>query len=399
MRRRHLTTIALACASTLASPLAGPLAAQRGAPAIPNHALTRTDAHHAEPFTTVSGVRELADGRVVVVDRGEKSIQLLDLTRGTATRLGREGGGPNEYRQPTLAFPMPGDSTLVFDMGNMRYMVVASDGAVVRTFSTIDPQSGSMRLLLARAADGAGNIYFLDRGLSMTPGGAAPVAQDSGTVLRYDPRTGQTAEVARVGLPNTQINASGSANQRQVMVRSVPFSAQDDWTAGLDGRIAVVRTNPYRVEWVAPSGQRVVGPTVAYQPLKVTEKDKEAWRQQSQAPGAGFRVVVGGSAAGGQAPAPMTTTARVAEPDRWPEVKPPFLGNAATVATDGRLWVQRTTAAGDAPRFDVFDSFGKVVANVTLPAATRLVGFGRGTVYVVRKDENDLEYLERYRMP
>ncbi|MHB1225757.1 MAG: NHL repeat-containing protein [Gemmatimonadaceae bacterium] len=388
-------SIALACSSVLA----GPLAAQRGAAAVPTHARTRADARHAQPFTTLAGVRELADGRLVVVDRGEKSIQLLDLAAGSAARVGHEGGGPNEYRQPHSAFSLPGDSTLVFDMGNMRHMVVTPEGAVARTFSTMDPESESMRLLLARGTDGAGNLYFLDRGLGATPG-AVPVARDSGTVLRYDPRTKSVATVATVGLPETRIDASGSAGQRQVMIRSTPFAAQDDWTAGLDGRLAIVRHEPYRVEWIAPSGQRVTGPSVSHEPLRVTEKDREAWRERSRNPAGGVRIVVGGRPGGGSAPAPMTTGARMAEPDQWPEWKPPFLAGAAMVATDGRLWVQRTTPAGDdVPRYDIFDGFGRLVARATLPSASRLVGFGRNSAYVVRKDENDLEYLERYRLP
>lgn len=395
---RSLSSIALACSSILASPLpAQP--GQRGAASVPTHALSRADARHAEPFTTVAGVRELADGRLIVVDRGEKSIQLLDLAAGSATGVGHEGGGPNEYRQPTSAFALPGDSTLVFDIGNMRYMVVAPGGTVARTFSTVDPESGGMRLLLARGTDGAGNLYFLDRGLGVGPG-AVPAARDSGAVLRYDPRTKSVAAVAAVALPDTKINASGSAGQRQVMVRATPFAAQDDWTPGLDGRIAIVRHDPYRVEWIAPSGQRVTGPAVAYEPLPVTGRDREAWREQSRSPAGGVRIVIGGAPAGGAAPAPMATSARMAEPDRWPERKPPFLANAATVATDGRLWVRRTTPAGDdVPRYDIFDSFGRLVARATLPSASRLVGFGRTSVYVVRKDENDLEYLERYRLP
>jgi hypothetical protein len=32
-----------------------------------------------------------------------------------------------------------------------------------------------------------------------------------------------------------------------------------------------------------------------------------------------------------------------------------------------------------------------------LPKATRLVGFGRGTVYLARMDDDGLEYLQRYR--
>jgi hypothetical protein len=40
-----------------------------------------------------------------------------------------------------------------------------------------------------------------------------------------------------------------------------------------------------------------------------------------------------------------------------------------------------------------------VVGRVALPADTRLVGFGNGTVYLARSDEDDLQYLQRYRLP
>jgi hypothetical protein len=36
---------------------------------------------------------------------------------------------------------------------------------------------------------------------------------------------------------------------------------------------------------------------------------------------------------------------------------------------------------------------------VVLPAKTRLLGFGQGTVYLVRTDDDDLQYLQRYRLP
>ena len=87
-----------------------------------------------------------------------------------------------------------------------------------------------------------------------------------------------------------------------------------------------------------------------------------------------------------------------AEPTEWPRDLPPFLAGALSMGLDGRLWVQRTTAAGAPPTFDVFDAAGRLAERVTLPARTRLVGHGRGVVYLVRIDEDDLEYLERYRL-
>jgi hypothetical protein len=73
------------------------------------------------------------------------------------------------------------------------------------------------------------------------------------------------------------------------------------------------------------------------------------------------------------------------------------VGNAATVAPNGELWVRRTqSASDDAPFYDVFDGKGQLVGHVRLPKGTRLAGFGKSSVYLVRLDADDLQYLQRY---
>jgi hypothetical protein len=84
----------------------------------------------------------------------------------------------------------------------------------------------------------------------------------------------------------------------------------------------------------------------------------------------------------------------------WPPVLPPFLSGAAMVAPDSRLWVLRARAHDDpVPVHDVFDDRGRLAARVALPKGTRLAGFGSlGAVYLARRDDDDLQYLERYRL-
>jgi len=45
----------------------------------------------------------------------------------------------------------------------------------------------------------------------------------------------------------------------------------------------------------------------------------------------------------------------------------------------------------------VFDRGGNLVQKVVLPQRTRVIGFGDGTVYTVRMDEDDLQYLQRHK--
>jgi len=62
--------------------------------------------------------------------------------------------------------------------------------------------------------------------------------------------------------------------------------------------------------------------------------------------------------------------------------------------------VLRTRPTGDkVPTYDVFDHSGALVKKVSLNPSSRVVGFGKGAVYVVRTDEDDLQYLQRYARP
>ena len=409
MRSKTARPAAVAAALLLPVLLPAAALAQGGVATI---TLSKPEVEYAEPFTTVMGVRELRDGRVIVTDMQEKTIQLLDLRRGSATPIGKEGSGPNEYGRPGQLFALPGDTTLVSDLANNRYLVIAPDGQVARTLYTMDPNEPDLRLIQARASDATGNLYFLDRGLAARlaargpggPGGRGGSIDlpDSGTVLRYDLRTKKVTEIGKIALPRTNTTTSGGGNQVSVMRMAVPFAAQDDWTVGIDGRIAVVRAEPYRVEWVAPNGQRVTGPAIAFEKIRVTEADKEAFRNaRVSMAGVGMRTVIGagGAVSSSAAPAPPTNM-RPPEPTSWPEFKPAFYANQSLVAPDGRLWVSRHRPADDPnPKYDVFDGFGRLVARAVLPARTRLVGFGARTAYVVRTDDDDLQYLQQYELP
>ena len=79
----------------------------------------------------------------------------------------------------------------------------------------------------------------------------------------------------------------------------------------------------------------------------------------------------------------------------------PSFFSAATVARpNGEIWVLRSHKSTDAPVYDVFGPTGSMVRRIAMPSPTaRLVGFGSNTVYVVRRDADDLEYLQRYRLP
>ena len=318
-------------------------------------------------FTKLVGVRELGDGRVILVDEIERLILLLDADLAEGKPIVGTGSGPHEYIVPSHLFPLVGDSSAVLDNPNGRLLILGPDGDPVGVLNFV-PGVGSLM-----ESDGQGRFYTQRR------------IGDSVAVTRWSPSSSALDTVAFFpSLDDRQSTTVGGITMQPAVP---PFSARVQWAVAASGRLAIAYPDPYRVEMVIADGVRLKGPVVSVDPLRVSEEHKEEWRGES------VRQVTGNRTLSERA-----ALVRAEQPEKWPEYLPPFLRyrGMARIAPDGRLWVQRTTAAGDPPTFDVFDPDGQRIEQVTLPYGRRLVGFGERSVYAVSRDELDLEYLERY---
>lgn len=358
----------------------------------------------SEPFSLVNTVRELSDGRVMVADPLAGTLVRLDPTLQRQERIGREGSGPAEYRQPDSVWPLPGDSTLVVDLGNARLMVVGADGGFGRTrpIALGEPGPGGPPLVvLPRGVDAGGRLYF--DGPRVSIGGPPP---DSVQVIRAAPVGNASEELVRVKLPSVQTQTSGSGGNVGMRMTSVPLSPVDGWGVAPSGAVAVARSEPYRLEWILTDGRRVQGPAVQWTPVRIREAEQEEWELERSRSGGGLAMSVtvqNGQtsmtfARGGAPGAPRPGGQDVAALP-WPQAKPPFVGNGVWVDGTGRAWVRRSVPAGEAALYDVFDGQGRPEAQVRFPPDRRLVGFGDGTLYAVHVDDMDLQTLERYRLP
>ena len=150
--------------------------------------------------------------------------------------------------------------------------------------------------------------------------------------------------------------------------------------------------DPYRAEFIRPDGSRVAGPPIEYDRIRVTDAVKAWWRAEQQKPRLTLVLSRGASTF-------SMRPGRFEEPDEWPEFLPPFLYGGVSMAPDGRVWVARMTVGDAAPVYDVIDRTGRVAFRVTLAKRSHVVGFGNGTLYVARMDEDDLQYLQRYALP
>lgn len=352
--------------------------------------LSAPRAQFAEPFSSLSGLRELRDGRVLVADRLEKAVHLLDFRSGTFREVGRVGSGPGEYQMPTALLPLPADSTLLVDFGNMRLTVIDPGGRLGESWSMLS-STGDLRN--PSGVDRAGMLYFTAMG-AFRPGSEGP--PDSVAILRWN-RAADAADTAtQLPLPESTMSMRTSGGGAGFRLRGMsPLAPRHGWAVGEDGLIAIVWPEDYHVEWIDPRGTRRPAPPVRYVPVPVTEQDKAAWTD-AMANATGVMMTVGGESGSG------ARTVRMPRPDPaevdWPEVKPPFDASQIRFAPDGTLWVQRHVKHGTPTTVDVFDREGRLVRRVVFPTDRRFVGFGAGVVYLAHKDADDLEWLEKYRL-
>jgi hypothetical protein len=361
--------------------------------------LDRPDATFPQEFSLLTGLRELPDGRVMISDPIEDLLQIIDMRTGRATRVGRVGSGPGEYRSPDGLFALPGGQTLLVDLGNGRLSVLDAEGTYLSSFPIAEGSAGpgpggigGRRMILPRAVDAQGRLYFQQVGM-VGPGSALP---DSQPVLRYDRARAALDTVAFVKVAPPAVRTSGTASNQNVRMMPRPFPPNDGWAVTPDGRLAIVRAADYRLEWVTPAG-RVRGQPVSVRPVPVRAAEQREW---AAATGSGIAISMENR--NGE----LTTSFRrgrpgAQQPDlsgiEWPSHKPAFVSANVFATPEGEIWVERSVAAGAPREYDVFGRQGALTARYLLLPGRRVIGFGAGTVYVVRSDEDDLQYLERYR--
>lgn len=345
-------------------------------------------------FTRITGFYELRDGRVLVSDRGEERVVVADFTSGRAIPLGRKGSGPGEYRLPSRIIAWTGDSLLLNDAGNTRLAVIGPDLVIRRTFSLNLPNVPTT--LAPRAVDARGRMYL------QVPLWAAQSygrRGDSVPVVRITPSP--APERGHVGEVLTWVLLTADPGPVKYGLPYVPFTPQDGWTATRDGRLVLVRSNDYHVEWWNDRTIAARSAPVSTPRIPVIRADKVDYT----------RRFLEGSTIGGRGgantapsgesnlPADWLTDEevnRLVEANRFASVKAPITDAAPILAPGGELWVERSVPHGAPSEWDVFSAAGIRVKRVRLPADRRLLGLGRNVAYLIAVDEDGFERVERY---
>ena len=390
--RRADASAWIAC-SIIAAGTNLPAAAQ-----LPTRALGPPNAVADEGLTRVlAPVRELADGRVVLIDDIERRLLVVDFRGGQMREIGRAGQGPGEYGQLNGLHALGGDTRLVEDRYSRRWIVLVGD----RPSLTVN--SGVPRVRFApqlSGADRSGRVLDVHvMRFHDTPGigpmAIRPNAESLLVLVRWRGRgpPGSDAAARLTLRVDTVRRIRGAGRGQTIAWRPVlpgrppirwilgnPLYSADQALLFPDGWIALAFPDPYRVEWIAPDGRRIPGAPLSERRVAVDDRVKRAvikWKYPKADPQFDPK-----------------------ELPPWPATLPGFLDDALFAAPDGRLVIQRALDPGEPGlTYDFIDRVGKRSARLVLAPDERIVGFGKRSVYVVAKDHDDIEWLRRHAWP
>ena len=326
-----------------------------------------------EEFTEITWVRELRDGRVLIGDRRDNRVVLVDLSRRTIVPVGRAGQGPGEYSRAQRIWSIGGDSSVMVD-GVQRWLMF--EGArIVATLSQADAAVAATRQTV-RGTDSLGNVYTAG-----TVAGQNGPMGDSTAILRISRSTGRVDTLGRllavVARQTSEPDKNGFFSFQvptiQVAEELVPFA---------DGWIAIARLNPYRVDWRSPDGTWTRRARLPVPSVAMDDREKRSLLERL-------------ASDNGKAPQPITSITD------WPPSVPPWRSpNALFPAPDGRVVIPRLPSADHLEsRYDIVNRQGKFDGQLAMPLRERIVGFGSNSVFVAAIDDNGIQRLRRHPWP
>ncbi len=324
--------------------------------------LAPPNARLSEGFTAITSVRELKDGRVLFTDPRERRIGLVDFKTNQVTSIGRQGNGPGEFVNVAPLHALARDSSIMVDALARRWLLFASD----RIVATVPPEES---ILPSRSfvvgIDTLGGLAVSVTSVLGSGGFAGTI--DSSEIVRIT-RRGSAAK-------HQGWMFAGKIPDNPKAMRAWPvydraFHTKDGWTA-------LIRIDPYRVDWVLPTGVVWLGKPFNVPSIPVTTREKLAFME--------LRGRLGG---------PEVI------PD-WPSHVPAVDVTYPVVeAPAGELLIPRVPSADfPARRYDVVDRQGRLVRQIVLPGRSYLIGSGKKSVYSVVLDEDDQNFLQRHPWP
>jgi len=333
-----------------------------------------------ELYRTVDATR-LRDGRIVLASSGTAELRFYDPGGVHLHSVGREGGGPGEFRAMVSMDRFAGDSLMVYDVMQRRISIFDSDGVHVRDINFAVGGQFFLPSVRGRLADGSYVAQLSSRQIGPNAPQLEPGdRRDSLLALRIGPDGDTFDTVGAFPSSITRVEMLTLGGTTAPLSLPVLFSPQCVMIAAQDGMV-IGTSDTYDVRFYTSGGtlQRIV--RKEHVPLAVTPADVDS--MQAQLGDAMARVNV---------PAEF----RSMYDDRpAAETMPAF--RALMTDSEDNLWVEEYgRPSDDVPRWSVFDPEGRFLGVVTGPTGVTVMDIGADYLLGIVTDEMDVERVVMY---
>ena len=337
----------------------------------------------AYEFSYVIGGARLADGRIVALEGQTSEIRWFRADGTFQVGNGGRGGGPGEFTFASGMLRLPGDTIVVEDVPGVQHQLFSPSGEFVRK-ETIEMS----RLMALGPWSECLNATLPDRSLLRCrpePGEPAIVPNPGPGHLRTYSRFVRVPWAADTVIP---LGLEGGIEQwgvdyggRTQFAMHPFFSYTVVAAGGQDLEIAIAINPAYSIEIWDPNGHLIrIVRRLGARHVATAEERAESRTQM-------VRSVRDQALAN-------RLVAEVEVPDSVPAV--------AGLEIDGgnHLWVLRNNRLESSPDLsaDVFDGEGVFLGSVDLPARLQVLEIGEDYLLGVRRDENDVPFIELYRI-
>jgi hypothetical protein len=418
---------AIAAWLLLAVLVSTPIDAQDGPPV---RVLPPGVAMTTEPLTSITQVRALSTGAILVNDGTRRRLVMFDSSLTSATVLADSAlGFPEQYgTRIGVLMAYRSDSSFLMDAASLSMLVIDPSGRVVRTRAIPRSVDATRIATVYSGVDAQGGIIY--RGLTPSPlasiprggGVSVPEPPDSAPVVRIDLQTRKLDTVARIKIPrSTMLVTQSSTGGITIRSTTNPIPVVDEWVVTSDGRLALIRGRDYHVDWLNTDGSRTSSPKMPFGWKRLEYEDKVRFLDSTKTAMETSRKrqmdlmiarydSLSLLAQQGKAPAPpplppmdqyFGPMPTMPSPDQLPDYFPPFSASAVRADGDGNIWI-RTNPMQPIPGglvYDVVNRDGVLVDRIQVPTNRNVVGFGPGgAVYLSVRDAKGL-HVERAFVP
>lgn len=317
-------------------------------------------------------------GNVYYLDVQANNIKKFDASGTFLKVIGRQGLGPGEFQSP-MRFTCSRDRIIVWDMMNMRISLLTLDGEFIKSVRHSFREKGNVNRLRALPD---GNILIELEMRYRDP----KTPQDSSIEL-YSP---EMEHIKTIYLQPVWRNILGIPNAPNILQ---PFSPLVYWNTSPKGRIALGFSKEYKIEVYDASEGFLFDFTHSYEPIKVTQKDKDVYSRNILS-----ATITSPGTLQRKDPSPAMKKYR-----KFPDYKPAF--NRIVVDSEGNILVStyREKSNENYKYFDAFDPEGNYISTVRINSSLSFLAlyeapFSDGCFWVRESDKDGSMKLVKYRI-